>query len=75
MNVSGNAYSLRVEAANRSVVGSQILDLMLRKSVKTLILLGFIHGGVPERRPQRCSRQPLSWALPIGTRRRFPLWR
>jgi len=40
---------------------------------------GFIHGGVSERRLQRCSRQSLSsgssWAPPIGTRRRFLLWR
>ncbi len=33
----------------------------------------FIHGGGSEHRRQHCNRQPLSWALPIGTRRRFPL--
>src|SRR5882724_11353686 len=38
-------------------------------------LAGFNHGGGSEHRCQRCNRQPFSWAIPIGTRRQFPLCR
>jgi hypothetical protein len=44
-------------------------------SANNAAFAGFIHGGGSEHRPLRCSRQPLSWALPMGTRRRFPLSR